>query len=96
MRLCLFTAHYCFLCSYYFFPLVRITNAAVTGSKPGPRFSLLQSIKARHWVCSGAAGGAAGGGVLPFWGLQSDYVLLSLPLIDGSHRNAVKIIWEIY
>lgn len=36
------------------------------------------------------------GGGVSFWGLQSDYLLLSLHMIDGSHRNAVKIILEIY
>lgn len=36
------------------------------------------------------------GGSVSFWGLQCDYVLLSLLMIDVSHRNAVKIISEIY
>lgn len=37
-----------------------------------------------------------GGAGVSFWGLQCDYVLLSLLMIDVSHRNTVKIISKIY
>lgn len=53
--------------------------------------SVNQSVTLSH-----AAAAAGGGGGVSFWGLYCDYGLLSLHTIDVSHRNAVKIISEIY
>lgn len=62
-------------------------NVSVIGRKPLLYFSFLQSIKDWHWVVVV---------VCLLGGLQCDYVLLPLHMINVSHRNAVKIISEIY
>lgn len=45
-RLLIYSSALVSLLCFYFFPLVWIMNAAITGSQPLPYFSLLQSVKA--------------------------------------------------